>query len=80
MSHPPSREADKVMVRMPDGLRPWIAEEAKRNHRSANAQIVWMLQRMRAQIELINEARLTWDDNVARELAERFGHPVAQAA
>lgn len=47
----PSRAADRFLVRMPDGLRSWIAEEAKRNYRSANAQTVWMLERMREQIE-----------------------------
>jgi hypothetical protein len=47
----PSDAADRFMVRMPAGLRPWIADEAKRSHRSANAQTVWMLQQMREQIE-----------------------------
>ncbi len=47
----PSRAADRFLVRMPDGLRSWIAEEAQRNYRSANAQTVWMLQQMRERIE-----------------------------
>lgn len=46
----PSREADKVMLRLPDGMRPWIAEQAKKNFRSSNGQIVWMLQQMMDQI------------------------------
>lgn len=32
-------------LRMPDGMRDWIKEEARKMARSANAQIVWMLQR-----------------------------------
>ena len=40
------RDSDKFMLRLPDGMRPWIAEEAKRSQRSMNAQIVWMLHQM----------------------------------
>lgn len=53
----PSRTADRFVVRMPDGLRPWIAEEARRSHRSANSQIVWMLERMREQLEERSQAK-----------------------
>lgn len=41
---------------MPDGMRSWIAEEAKRNLRSANAQIVWMLQRQIDQTKTASES------------------------
>lgn len=36
----PSREANKFIVRMPDGMRGRIAASAKRNHRSMNSEIV----------------------------------------
>lgn len=45
----PSRTSDKVMIRLPDGMRAWINEEAKRNLRSANAHIVWLLQQVKDQ-------------------------------
>lgn len=35
-----SRNADKFVVRMPDGMRERIAEVAKENHRSMNAEII----------------------------------------
>lgn len=37
------------MIRLPDGMRAWINEEAKRNLRSANAHIVWLLQQVKDQ-------------------------------
>lgn len=37
---PPSAIADKFMLRLPDGLRDQIAELAKANGRSMNAEIV----------------------------------------
>ncbi len=47
----PSQIVARCQVRMPEGLRDWIASEARRSNRSANAQAVWMLERMREQIE-----------------------------
>lgn len=41
----PSRDLDKVMVRMPDGMRAAIQSRAARERRSANAEIVLMLER-----------------------------------
>lgn len=41
----PSRFADKVMVRMPDGMRAEIQRRAARERRSANAEIVLILER-----------------------------------
>jgi len=40
-----TRESDKFMLRLPDGMRPRIAEEAKNNSRSMNAEIVACLSR-----------------------------------
>jgi hypothetical protein len=39
------RESDKFMLRLPDGMRDRIAEVAKQNGRSMNAEIVARLQR-----------------------------------
>lgn len=39
-----TRESDKFMLRLPDGMRQLIAEEAKKNGRSMNAEIVIRLQ------------------------------------
>lgn len=40
----PSDKADKVLVRMPDGMRDRIKSEAKANNRTMNAEIVARLQ------------------------------------
>jgi hypothetical protein len=37
---PPSRTADQFVTRLPDGMRDRIAEAAKNNNRSMNAEIV----------------------------------------
>ena len=41
---PPSRTAEQFVVRFPDGMRDRIAEAAKQNNRSMNAEIVARLQ------------------------------------
>lgn len=40
-----SREQDKFVVRLPDGLRPEIAAVARLNHRSMNGESINRLQR-----------------------------------
>lgn len=40
----PSDQADKVLVRMPDGMRDRLKEAAKTNNRTMNAEIVARLQ------------------------------------
>jgi len=40
----PSTEADKFIVRLPAGMRARIAESAKSNNRSMNAEVVGLLQ------------------------------------
>lgn len=42
---PPSRTAEQFVVRFPDGMRDKIAESAKANNRSMNAEIVARLER-----------------------------------
>lgn len=39
----PSEQADKYLLRLPDGLRPKIKAMAEQSNRSMNAQIVFML-------------------------------------
>lgn len=41
-----SRTADKFVVRMPEGMRERIAEIAKGNHRSMNAEIIIGLEKL----------------------------------
>ena len=41
---PPSRTADQFVVRVPDGMRDKIAEAAKANNRSMNAEIISRLE------------------------------------
>ena len=41
---PPSRTAEQFVIRFPDGMRDKIAETAKANNRSMNAEIVARLQ------------------------------------
>ncbi|CAI8980436.1 DNA-binding protein [Pseudomonas sp. IT-P100] len=40
-----SREQDKFVIRLPEGLRPEIAAIARLNHRSMNGEIISRLQR-----------------------------------
>jgi hypothetical protein len=47
-----SRELDKFLIRLPDGLRPEIAAMAQLNHRSMNGEIVIRLQRSLVQEQL----------------------------
>ncbi len=41
----PNRTSPKMMIRMPNGLRERIQESAKKNRRSANAEVVVVLER-----------------------------------
>lgn len=40
----PSEQADRFIIRMPDGLRDRIAQVAKENNRSMNAEIIARLE------------------------------------
>ncbi|CAB5279547.1 Arc-like DNA binding domain protein [Burkholderia multivorans] len=59
----PSDTADKFVVRLPDGMRSQIAEAAKANNRSMNAEIV---------------SRLA-DSFVQEQHVAQFGHPHTSA-
>ena len=50
-----SREQDKFVIRLPDGLRPQIAATARRNQRSMNGEIIIRLQRSLIQDQLRDE-------------------------
>ena len=39
-----SREQDKFVIRLPDGLRPRITTIAQENHRSMNSEIIYRLE------------------------------------
>ena len=43
---PPSRDADKFVIRMPARMRPRIAKMAKTNRRSMNSEIVFRLEQV----------------------------------
>jgi plasmid stability protein len=36
---------DRVMIRLPDGMRPMLHERAKASHRSLNGEIVMLIER-----------------------------------
>lgn len=55
-----SRDSDKFMLRLPDGMRARIAEVAKGNGRSMNTEIVTRLQESFGP----NLASLSWEDLV----------------
>ena len=58
-----SREQDKFVLRMPDGLRPEISDAASTNDRSMNSEIIFRLNRT---IEL--ETQLADKDKIIRNL------------
>lgn len=50
-----SREQDKFVIRLPDGLRPQIAITARNNQRSMNGEIIIRLQRSLIQEQIRDE-------------------------
>lgn len=73
MSNYPSEQLDKFMVRMPDGLRDAIKDAAKRNNRSANAEIVARLESsFEADQELAPILAAAVNDYVKAEVARRL--------
>lgn len=52
---PPSRSADQFVLRLPEGMRQRIADEAKLNGRSMNAELV---SRLQASFELVQPSAL----------------------
>lgn len=76
-SLPPSRTADQYVVRFPDGMRDRIAEAAKANGRSMNAEIIARLQStftptqqrldFQAREELLTLVNEAIDERIARD-------------
>ena len=50
-----SREQDKFVIRLPEGLRPQIAATARNNQRRMNGEIIIRLQRSLIQEQLRDE-------------------------
>lgn len=51
---PTGRDSDKFMLRLPDGMRDRIAEEAKKNNRSMNSEIIARLEQTLGPVKTIN--------------------------
>lgn len=62
-----SRTADKFVIRLPDGLRDRIADQAEGNRRSMNSEIVLRLERSTAL-----EVELDHQKDLVRILAARL--------
>lgn len=41
----PSQQADRFIVRLPDGMRDKIKQQSASNHRSMNAEMVFLIER-----------------------------------
>jgi hypothetical protein len=70
------RESDKFMLRFPDGMRDRIADQAKLNNRSMNAEIVARLEQSfdgpvkQSEVEELLQ-KLSERDDTAQKVAER---------
>lgn len=62
-----SREQDKFVIRLPDGLRPQIALAARSNHRSMNGEIITRLKR-----SLVLEQLQVRQDELITQLLKRI--------
>lgn len=69
-----SREQDKFVIRLPDGLRPEIAAVAYRNQRSMNGEIINRLER-----SLALEVALDEKKKVINQLLNRIAELEAKA-
>lgn len=69
-----SREQDKFVVRLPDGLRPRIATAAQDNHRSMNSEIIYRIER-----SLTLELALYENKQVIAQLLNRITELEAKA-
>lgn len=64
----PSRSLDKVIVRLPDGMRDQIKAHAEANNRSMNAEIVSLLSVAMFEADI---ARMSQGYNPLREMTEK---------
>lgn len=74
----PSQIADRFVVRMPDGMREFIAERAKVNQRSMNSEIIAILDAYMSG-DLIPAERLMRDPAV-RKLIQEAARAALQVA
>jgi Holliday junction resolvasome RuvABC DNA-binding subunit len=68
---PPSRTADQFVLRLPDGMRPRIAEAAKANGRSMNAEIVARLEASFANEDSDQRTSKRWSDEDLHKILVR---------
>lgn len=64
-----SRDADKFVVRLPDGFREQIADQAKANERSMNGEIVARLKQ-----SLTQEQKTQVQEKLINLLLEKIEH------
>ena len=62
----PAKDLDKIMIRLPDGMRERLTELAKGNKRSVNAEVV-----ARLEASLEREPRFASNSGPKSEAAER---------
>jgi hypothetical protein len=62
----PAKFQDKYILRLPDGMREYLKEAAKKNKRSLNAEIVDRLQRTMVVDEIVDEKRSITPDKKYR--------------
>lgn len=77
----PSRSLDKVIVRLPDGMRDRIREAAEKNNRSMNAEIVSRLEASLTDASTSPKQRVAkFPDNEIMGLAEYLAESLLQKA
>lgn len=52
----PSRSLDRIIVRLPDGMRSQLKDLARRNRRSVNAEVVTILEGKLSETETASAA------------------------
>lgn len=70
-----SRELDKFVIRLPEGLRPEIADAARHNLRSMNGEIIERIRR-----SLIQDQRQIEQDKIIAQLLKRIENLEQQGA
>lgn len=78
----PSEKQERFIVRLPDGMRDWLRDEAARNKRSMNAEIVYRLDQSKLHdgqpvipawiIDLVTQEAEANGQSVSQEIAKRI--------
>lgn len=50
------KDATSLMLRLPADVKAWLFEQAERNERSQNGQMVWLLRQAMAQQQTVEAA------------------------